>query len=74
MGSPFDLFSEISHPDNRKVTEEQYENRMTLQRAMTRSGFLPLECEWWHFTLADEPYPETAFGFPVSAEQLRARG
>ena len=33
MGSPFDLFSELSHPDSPGVTEEQYENRMLLQKA-----------------------------------------
>ena len=68
MGSPFDLFSEISHPDNKSVTMEQYNNRMLLQNAMIRSGFVPIGCEWWHFTLADEPYPETYFDFPVSSE------
>ena len=71
MGSPFDLFSEISHPDNKSVTEKQYNNRMLLQNAMTRSGVVPIGCEWWHFTLADEPYPETYFDFPVSSEYWR---
>ena len=71
MGSPFDLFSELSHPDYRGVTEEQYANRMLLQKAMVRNGFLPLDCEWWHFVLADEPYPDTYFSFPVSSEYLR---
>ena len=71
MGSPFDLFSEVSHPDSRAVSKEQYENRMILQKAMMRHGFLPLDCEWWHFMLKDEPYPDTYFEFPVSAEYLR---
>ncbi|MBQ3323062.1 MAG: M15 family metallopeptidase [Firmicutes bacterium] len=71
MGSPFDLFDPISHPDCKSITEEQYENRMILQRAMVRSGFLPIDCEWWHFTLADEPYPDTYFEFPVSSEYLK---
>ena len=71
MGSPFDLFSEISHPDSRAVTEEQYANRMILQKAMVRSGFVPIDCEWWHFTLKDEPYPDTYFEFPVSAQYLK---
>ena len=61
MGSPFDLFSEVSHPDYRGVTQEQYENRMLLQHVMVRNGFLPLDCEWWHFVLKDEPYPDTYF-------------
>ena len=55
MGSPFDLFSEVSHPDYRGVSQEQYENRMRLQHAMVRNGFLPLDCEWWHFVLKDSP-------------------
>jgi len=71
MGGPFDLFDEISHPDSRKVTDEQYENRMLLQRIMCRSGFKPLDCEWWHFMLEDEPYPDIYFEFPVSSEYLK---
>ena len=71
MGGPFDLFSETSHPDYRGISEEQYNNRMILQQAMIRGGFEPLDCEWWHFTLKDEPYPETYFEFPVSAAYLK---
>ena len=71
MGSPFDLFSTESHPDYRGVTQEQYENRMMLQKAMIRNGFEPLECEWWHFRLKNEPYPDTYFEFPVSSDYLR---
>ena len=71
MGSPFDLFSPISHPDCPDVTDEQYDNRMLLQRLMVRSGFKPLECEWWHFSLEFEPYPDTYFSFPVSSKYLR---
>ena len=71
MGSPFDLFSEASHPDYRGITEEQYENRMLLRRVMLRNGFAPIDCEWWHFALKNEPYPDTYFNFPVSSEYLR---
>ena len=71
MGSPFDLFSERSHPDSKAVTEEQYANRMFLQRAMTRHGFRPIDCEWWHFSLENEPYPDTYFAFPVSSRYLK---
>ena len=71
MGSPFDFFGEISHPDYRDITDEQYANRMTLQRVMMRSGFEPIDCEWWHFTLQNEPYPDTYFEFPVSSAYLK---
>ena len=71
MGSPFDLFSEKSHPDFRGITEDQYENRMILRNVMLRNGFAPINCEWWHFTLENEPYPDTYFDFPLSSEYLR---
>jgi D-alanyl-D-alanine dipeptidase len=71
MGSPFDLFSEVSHPDYRGITEEQFDNRMILRNAMLRNGFQPIDCEWWHFSLKNEPYPDTYFEFPVSAAYLR---
>lgn len=71
MGSPFDYFSEVSHPDYKGVAKEQYENRMFLQDIMVRGGFEPYDCEWWHFTLRDEPYPDTYFDFPVLTEVLK---
>jgi D-alanyl-D-alanine dipeptidase len=71
MGGPFDYFGALSHPDYRDITEDQFQNRMTLQRIMTRNGFIPIDCEWWHFTLGDEPYPDTYFDFPVSSEYWR---
>ena len=71
MGSPFDLFSEVSHPDYKGITLEQYENRMRLQRVIVRHGVEPIDCEWWHFSLVQEPYPDTYFDFPVSSLYLR---
>ena len=67
MGGPFDFFGELSHPGYRGVTEEQYANRMLLRGAMIRRGFRPLDEEWWHFTLENEPYPDIFFTFPVRA-------
>lgn len=75
MGCTFDYFGEASHPDvlpgrevgsYRPITEEHYRNRMILREAMLRHGFEPYDCEWWHFTLKDEPYPDTYFTFPVN--------
>ena len=71
MGSQFDWFGIESHPDYRGIKEEQYENRMFLQKAMVRNGFTPIDCEWWHFTLADEPYPDMYFSFPVSMDSIK---
>lgn len=71
MGGQFDLFNEVSHPDYNGITEEQYANRLLLRKVMIRNGFQPYGCEWWHFSLRDEPYPETYFDFPVSSEHWR---
>ena len=71
MGGPFDLFGERSHPDFTDITKEQYENRMLLRSAMTRNGFSPYECEWWHFRLENEPYPDTYFDFPVARSSVK---
>ena len=65
MGYGFDWFGGESHPDYRGITEEQYANRMLLRGLMLKHGFLPIEEEWWHFVLKDEPYPDTYFTFPV---------
>lgn len=65
MGGTFDLFSEISHPDYQNLTDEQKNNRKILRDAMVKAGFNPLDSEWWHFTLKDEPYPDTYFDFDV---------
>ena len=68
MGGTFDFFGKLSHPDYKNITEEQYNNRMILREVMTKHGFKPLAEEWWHFTLKDEPYPDTYFTFPVKSK------
>lgn len=65
MGGPFDFFGELSHPDYTGVTPAQQANRMRLREAMLKHGFKPLSTEWWHFTLKNEPWPDTYFDFPV---------
>ena len=66
MGGTFDYFGERSHPDFKgDLTNKQLANRKILRDAMLRHGFKPLDTEWWHFTLANEPYPNTYFTFPV---------
>ena len=64
-GGTFDFFGEKSHPDYAGISERQYGNRMLLRRLMTGGGFRPLAEEWWHFTLENEPWPDTYFTFPV---------
>jgi len=65
MGTPWDFFDELSWPSSDAVSAEQRANRMLLRQLMTRHGFEPLQEEWWHFTLANEPFPDTYFDFPI---------
>ena len=65
MGGTFDLFSEISHPDYKKLTKKQKKNRKILYDAMIKAGFKGIDSEWWHFTLVNEPYPDTYFDFDI---------
>lgn len=73
MGGTFDYFGELSHPDYKDITEQQYANRMLLRETMMKYGFKPLVEEWWHFTLENEPYPDTYFSFPVSEDSIKNR-
>jgi D-alanyl-D-alanine dipeptidase len=70
MGGTFDYFGELSHPDYKEITEEQYAMRMLLRNVMVKHGFRPLPEEWWHFTLENEPYPDTYFTFPINSDSL----
>lgn len=65
MGTPFDFFSPRSWTADASVTAEQHANRMTLAAAMRRRGFRGYDKEWWHFTLRNEPFPNSYFDFPV---------
>ena len=52
-------------PTGRSITKKQFDNRMILRNAMLSHGFKALDSEWWHFTLENEPFPDTYFTFPV---------
>jgi zinc D-Ala-D-Ala dipeptidase len=65
MGTGFDCFHELSHPGNGKVGPAQRKNRLLLKTLMDKHGFANYDKEWWHFTLRNEPYPDTYFDFPV---------
>lgn len=66
MGSPFDYFGEVSHTAYTEgLTDEQLSNRLILRKAMTDNGFKTIMTEWWHYTLVNEPYPNTYFDFSV---------
>lgn len=65
FGTGFDCFSPIAHPDYPNLAPQIKANRLLLQTIMQQAGFKPLATEWWHFTLVNEPYPNTYFDFPV---------
>ena len=65
MGTLFDFFDTRSWPEYRGLTAAQRANRMLLQMVMEKHGFKPYPKEWWHFTLKQEPYPNTYFNFAV---------
>lgn len=65
MGSPYDFFGPISHHGATEITPQQTRNREILLRAMQEAGFRAYSEEWWHYTLRNEPYPDTYFDFPV---------
>ena len=65
MGSSYDFFGEVSWVDYQDITKAQKFNRQLLQTVMLKYGFRNYQKEWWHFTLKDEPYPDTYFDFPI---------
>jgi D-alanyl-D-alanine dipeptidase len=65
MGSSYDFFGATSHSFHKKLSSRQEKNRMLLRNIMIKNGFKPYDKEWWHFTLVDEPFPNTYFNFDI---------
>jgi D-alanyl-D-alanine dipeptidase len=65
MGTGFDCFHGLSHPGNQTIGLPARANRLLLKTLMDKYGFNHYAEEWWHFTLRNEPYPDTYFNFPV---------
>ena len=65
MGTPWDFFSPKSWPSNLAISKQAQQNRFLLKDVMERHGFITYKYEWWHFTLKNEPFPETYFDFPI---------
>ena len=61
MGTPWDFFDLSSWPSSKMPSTKQRANRALLRSVMIAQNFRPLETEWWHFTLNDEPFPESYF-------------
>jgi D-alanyl-D-alanine dipeptidase len=66
MGSDHDFMDQISHHGAKQITQVEASNRQHLRSLMEACGFVAYDCEWWHYTLKDEPYPATYFDFPIT--------
>lgn len=65
MGTGFDCMDDKSSTFSAAISVAALENRLQLRKLMKKHGFAPYDKEWWHFTLKQEPYPQTYFDFPV---------
>lgn len=66
MGGGHDLMDSVSHHESTEISAAESSNRHRLRSIMTASGFDSYDREWWHYTLTDEPYPDTYFDFPIT--------
>ena len=71
FGSCFDYFGDKAHYNYTEISPEQKKNRELLKKIMEENDFIALPEEWWHFTLKNEPYPNTYFNFPVNSTLIR---
>lgn len=65
MGSHFDFMDERSHHGAKGISDDEAQNRRLLCSLMENGGFEPYNCEWWHYVLRNEPYPDSYFDFPL---------
>ena len=61
----FDYFHESSSTDYAQTSSMAKTNRLLLKNLMESEGFRNYPKEWWHFTLNNETFPDTAFDFEV---------
>ena len=66
MGGDHDLMDPVSHHGARDISLVEAINRQYLRSIMQACGFRSYDCEWWHYALQGEPYPDTYFDFPIT--------
>ncbi|MFB7919137.1 M15 family metallopeptidase [Streptomyces sp. NPDC056061] len=74
MGTGFDCFDTLAHTDDPRIRGEQRANRQFLRKTLVEAGFVNLAEEWWHYTFAAEPFPDTYFDFPVARSSVAGHG
>lgn len=69
MGTAFDSFLELSQPKyearflaDGTLSEEAYNNRLILRRAMLQAGFSMMYKEWWHFNATNKTTAAARYG------------
>ena len=70
MGTGFDCFDPKAHSETNLITPMQQARRLLLRHVMEMHNFVNYEFEWWHFTLKDEPFPDTYFDFDIDPSCL----
>ncbi len=65
MGGKWDFFGPRSHITFQKINSNQFRNRQLLRSIMMKHKFNPYDKEWWHFSLINEPFPNTYFDFII---------
>jgi D-alanyl-D-alanine dipeptidase len=73
MGGDHDLMDPTSHHGANGIAPIETKNRQYLCSIMEDCGFNSYECEWWHYSLKDEPYPNTYFDFPIGTTSCGTR-
>lgn len=66
MGSHFDLFDEVSYHESTVIEENHLSSRTYLRDVMMENGFSDYAQEWWHYSLTEEPFPDTWFDFDIT--------
>lgn len=65
FGTGFDCLDPKSRTAHSPLSPDAAKNRTLLVDAMSAAGFRNYKNEWWHFTLANEPFRKR-FDFPVT--------
>ena len=65
MGTGFDFMGIESHVVWDGILPEHLHRRRILYDIMKTAGFRSYQNEWWHFTLENEPFPDTYFDFDI---------
>ena len=65
MGTHWDFMDPLSATDNPAISPTARRSRDRLSAVMDRHGFDNYAAEWWHFTLRQEPFPESYFDLEI---------